>query len=103
MRTIRLDRNETQKRFSSRLGVSVPTLRAMGQGDPGVRIGLWVEALWLLDRLDDLDRLLDNVSDEYRVVQRARSKSKCEAYSIIYEHFRNDGYAGKRPHKLLVY
>ena len=76
LRAIRLDRDETQKRFAARLGVSVPTLRAMEQGDPGVRIGLWAEALWLLDRLDDLDRLLAVKDDlfAHRDMERKRQK-----------------------------
>ena len=82
LKTIRLDRGETQKRFAARLGVSVPTLRAMEQGDPGVRIGLWVEALWLLDRLDDLDCLLAVKNDlfEQRDMERKR-QARQRAYA----------------------
>ena len=54
----RLERNEPQKEFASRLGVSIPTLLKMERGDPSVSIGFWVQALWLLDRLGELDRLL---------------------------------------------
>ena len=40
LKSVRLDRNETQDRFAARMGVSVPTLRNMEKGDPAVRI--WV-------------------------------------------------------------
>lgn len=79
LKTIRLDRNDTQKRFAARLGVSIPTLRAMERGDPGVRIGLWVEALWLLDRLDDLDKLLafeTNLFEERDQAGKRRSRQR---------------------------
>ncbi len=58
LRRLRLDRNESQERFATRLGVSIPTLRKMERGEPTVSLGLWADALWLLDRLSDLERLL---------------------------------------------
>ncbi len=54
----RLLKNESQKRFASRLGISVPTLRKMEKGEPASSIGVWAEALYILDRLDDLDAVL---------------------------------------------
>jgi transcriptional regulator with XRE-family HTH domain len=58
LREARLARNEPQVRFAARIGVSVPTLRKLEQGDPNVAVGAFVEALWALDRLDDLDAVL---------------------------------------------
>ena len=58
LRDSRLERNESQQLFSTRLGVSVPTLRKMENGDPSVAIGTWARALWLLDRLEELDTIL---------------------------------------------
>lgn len=58
LRHARLARNEDQKTFSIRVGVSVPTYRKMEAGNPGVAIGHWVQALWILGRDDDIDRLL---------------------------------------------
>ena len=58
LRDSRLERNESQQLFSDRLGVSVPTLRKMENGDPSVAIGTWAQALWLLDRLEELDTIL---------------------------------------------
>jgi transcriptional regulator with XRE-family HTH domain len=58
LRENRLDRDEPQERFAARLGVSVPTLRKMENGDPNVKIGTWIEALRLLNRLSDVDSVL---------------------------------------------
>ena len=59
LREARLEKNESQERFSARLGVSVPTLRKMEKGDPSCSIGLWAEALFILDHLSDLDAFLE--------------------------------------------
>ena len=62
LKEARLKRNESQKRFAARLGVSVPTCRKMEKGDPTVAVGTWARALWLLDRVDDLDKILARTS-----------------------------------------
>ncbi len=59
LRNARLDKNESQQKFAARLGISVPTLRKMENGDPTCSIGSWAEALFLLDRQDDIDGLLE--------------------------------------------
>jgi transcriptional regulator with XRE-family HTH domain len=58
LRDTRLKRNEPQREFAVRLGVSIPTLRKMETGDPSVSIGLWIDALELLGHLADIDHLL---------------------------------------------
>jgi len=58
LKTARLARNDSQKEFAWRIGVSIPTLKNMEQGKPTVAIGTWINALNVLDRLDDLDGLL---------------------------------------------
>lgn len=58
LKTARLARNDSQKEFAWRIGVSIPTLQNMEQGKPTVAIGTWINALNVLDRLDDLDGLL---------------------------------------------
>lgn len=58
LRAARLARNEPQARFAARIGVSIPTLRRLEQGDPRTQIGHWLEALELLGRLDDVGALL---------------------------------------------
>lgn len=58
LRAERLARNESQTRFAARLGVSVPTLRRMEQGDASAQIGHWFSALTLLGRIADAEALL---------------------------------------------
>ena len=58
LRAERLRRNESQAKFSARIGVSVPTLRKMESGDPTVLVGYWAVALDVLDRAGDLDAIL---------------------------------------------
>jgi transcriptional regulator with XRE-family HTH domain len=68
LRQARIARNEMQQLFAERLGVSRPTLSKMESGDPGVTIGLWVKALYLLDSGDELDQLLaagENLFEKY--------------------------------------
>jgi transcriptional regulator with XRE-family HTH domain len=68
LKEVRLEKDDTQQEFASRVGISVPTLRKMEKGDPHVSIGLWIEALWLLDRLSDLDQVLaprESLFDQY--------------------------------------
>ena len=83
LKIVRLDRNETQARFAARMGISVPTLRNMEKGAPAVRIGLWVEALWILDHLGDLksilkkrESLFDQFDKKEGVKMRRRASGK---------------------------
>ncbi|MDR3394903.1 MAG: helix-turn-helix transcriptional regulator [Parasulfuritortus sp.] len=80
LRAERLARNEPQARFAARLGISVPTLRRMEQGDPTAQIGHWLAALALLDRLADAEAFLAPRPSLFEIAaapktrQRARSK-----------------------------
>jgi transcriptional regulator with XRE-family HTH domain len=58
LRLARLARDEPMAVFAQRVGVSVPTLRAMERGAASVAISHWVHALWALDRLHDLAAVL---------------------------------------------
>ena len=58
LRAARIARNESMAVFAARIGASVPTLRAMERGAPTVQIGTWANALWALDRLEDLAPVL---------------------------------------------
>lgn len=55
---LRVQRNETQAVFAARIGVAVPTLRDMERGKSTVQIGAWVNAIWALGRLADLDQVM---------------------------------------------
>ena len=59
LRAARLERNDTMAIFSERLGVSERTVRAMEQGLPTVQVGVWLNALWVLDALEPLSRVLE--------------------------------------------
>ena len=58
LREARLLINESQKIVAARIGVSIPTLRKMEAGDPGVTIGHWMTAFEVLGRLKEVDVLL---------------------------------------------
>lgn len=77
LKALRIERNERQSDFAFRLGVSVPTLRKLEQGDPSVVIGTWIDALWLLNRLDELDLLLAEKESLFdRWEQRNKKKQR---------------------------
>ena len=56
-------RNESQRVWAQRLGVSVPTLIRLEHGDPGVGIGSLATALWLIGRVQALPELADPEKD----------------------------------------
>lgn len=58
LRAERLRRNESQARFAARIGVSVPTLRRLEQGDASAQMGHWLAALDVLGRLHEVEALL---------------------------------------------
>jgi transcriptional regulator with XRE-family HTH domain len=70
LKTRRLARNDTMAVFAQRLGMSAGTLRAMEHGVATVQIGAWVKALWVLDRLDDLNRVL---AQQESLLEQARA------------------------------
>lgn len=59
----RVRRKESQRLWSQRLGVSVPTLIRMEQGDPAVSAGIYATALWLIGRVQALPELADPAQD----------------------------------------
>lgn len=59
LRRARLERNDSMAVFAQRVGVSEQTVRAMERGLPTVQIGTWLEAFWVLNELEPLDRLLE--------------------------------------------
>lgn len=82
LRAERLARNEPQVRFAARLGISVPTLRRLEQGDASAQIGHWLAALEVLGRLQDVESLLaprtslfDAAAAEPKARQRARRRT----------------------------
>lgn len=75
LRLARLSRDEPMAVFAQRMGVSVPTLRAMEHGSDTVAIRHWANALWILDRLPDLAAVLapkESVLDLARRAEQPR-------------------------------
>jgi transcriptional regulator with XRE-family HTH domain len=64
IRTARIRRRKTAADLARRLGVSLPTLRKLETGDPGVSLGTFLTALWLLDLSPALMAALDPAKDE---------------------------------------
>ena len=59
----RIRRHESQREWAKRMGVSIPTLIRMEQGDPGVGVGIYVTALWLIGRTGALPELAAPAQD----------------------------------------
>lgn len=60
----RLRRRESQREWAGRLGCSVPTLIRLERGDPGVGIGLYATALWLIGNVSGLPELAAPAEDQ---------------------------------------
>jgi len=60
----RLRRRESQREWAGRLGCSVPTLIRLERGDPGVGVGLYATALWLIGRVSGLPELAAPAEDQ---------------------------------------
>jgi len=59
----RVRRKEPQRAWAKRLGISVPTLIRMEQGDPGVSMGIYATALWLVGRVQAIKEAADPGAD----------------------------------------
>src|ERR1700722_2747079 len=73
LRSARLERNDSMAIFAQRLGVSERTVRAMEQGRPTVHVGVWLNALWVLDALEPMARILE---PQGSLLDRARNMHK---------------------------
>ena len=70
----RLRRKEPLRGWAKRMGVSVRTLQRMEAGDPGVGMGIYTDALWLMGRADAMpDPALDRGALELDV-RRAKER-----------------------------
>jgi predicted DNA-binding transcriptional regulator YafY len=57
-------RKEPLRAWAARLGVSVRTLQRMEAGEPGVGMGVYATALWLMGRVNALPQLADPAQDQ---------------------------------------
>lgn len=55
----RVRRKESLRSWAQRIGVSVRTLQRLEEGDPGVGMGVYATALWLIGRAGGLPSLAD--------------------------------------------
>ena len=76
-------RKQSLREWAARMGVSVRTLQRMEQGDPGVGMGIYAMAVWLLGRSQALAQValpeLDMAAldqDISKAKQRGQAKSK---------------------------
>lgn len=75
----RLRRQESQKQWAARLGVSVPTLIRLERGDPTVSMGVYATALWLLGLSGGLAELADPARDMRVLESDVRQASQLRA------------------------
>jgi hypothetical protein len=75
----RVRRRESQRAWSKRLGISVPTLIRMERGDPGVGAGIYATALWLMGRVSALPDLAAPANDRGALETDVRAAMKRRA------------------------
>lgn len=84
LKNARLERNDPQKEFAFRIGVSIPTLYKMEQGHPSVSMGAWVKALSMLGRLEDMDLLIEpkeSLLARYEALEKIRNRQRAKRKS----------------------
>ena len=59
----RVRRKESLRGWAKRIGVSVRTVQRLEDGDPGVGMGVYAAAVWLMGRSDALPALADPALD----------------------------------------
>ncbi len=60
----RVRRKESLRAWAKRIGVSVRTVQRLEDGDPGVGVGVYAAAIWLIGRADALPALADPSLDQ---------------------------------------
>lgn len=75
----RVRRRESQRAWAKRLGCSVPTLIRMEKGDPGVGMGIYATALWLIGRVAALPELAAPAADRGALENDVRNALKRRA------------------------
>lgn len=79
LKSTRIERDDRQKEFAFRIGVSIPTLHKMEQGNPNVAIGTWVKVLDILNKLDELEGLIaprKSLAEQYAVSKETKGRQR---------------------------
>ena len=90
----RVRRKESQRLWAKRLGVSIPTLIRMEQGEPSVAMGVYATALWMIGRAAALPELADPRHDQGALeldVRRATERRAVRSAASI------DARLGRKP------
>ena len=58
LKTKRLELNHTQKEFAFKIGTTVNTYKKLEGGNEGVKIGFWIKALSIIDKLNEVNKLI---------------------------------------------
>ncbi len=83
----RVRRKESQKQWAMRIGVSVPTLIRMENGEPSVSMGVYMTALWLMGLSRSLGEIASPEKDlraleaDIRAAARTRAVRKTTSIS----------------------
>jgi transcriptional regulator with XRE-family HTH domain len=75
----RIRRKDSQRTWAKRVGCSVPTLIRMERGDPGVGMGIYATALWLIGQVAALPALAAPGSDRGALENDVRDALKRRA------------------------
>lgn len=85
VRTARIRRRWSQAELAERIGVERRTVSRMESGDPGVRLGALLTALWILDLWRTAQNVADPAADKVgmfldkqRQPKRARRRQQSE-------------------------
>ena len=68
----RARRKESQRAWAERIGISVPTLIRLEQGDPSVSMAAYASALWLIGRVQSLAEIAAPANDVGALEQDVR-------------------------------
>ena len=101
----RLRRRESLVSWASRLRVSVPTLMRLEAGEPGVGIGLYATALWLIGQDGALAELASPEKDRgalemdvRKAVELGKSRARASAEARLSRKETRIGIANGKPH-----
>ncbi len=79
LKQTRLERDDSQRNFSFRIGISGPTLQKMEKGSPQVAMGTWVKAMNILGKLNEFDALLapkKSLADRFASYQKTGTRQR---------------------------